>query len=156
MTNFDPNFQVVSLDQAPAGALVIFENAPAFVGINPAAGPRGNVLALYQSSSGQFVHRYTDTVPGPLVLVPDQEMIVIRPTLHTFTLDVDLTPASSQLFVDQGEKFVVVVIPSGNQYRLLSLNSGRLIGASTSQKDAFTSWEAGIKSLGEFVSILKI
>jgi hypothetical protein len=156
MTNFDPNFQVVSLDQTPAGALVIFDGVPAFVGINPAAGPRGNILAQYESSSGQFIFRYTDAVPGPRVLVPDQAMVVIRPKLDSFTLDVNLAPPSSQLFIDQGERFIVVNIPTGNQYRLLSLNSGILASASTSQKDAFTSWEVGVESLGEFVSVLKI
>ena len=156
MTHFHPEFKVVSLDQASPGALVIFDGTPAFVGINPAAGAQVKVLAQYQSSSGQFVYRYSDSQPAPRVLVPDQEMIVVRPKLDTFTVDVNLGPPSSQLFVDQSERFVVVSIPSANQYRVLSLNSGHLISASTSQKDAFTSWEIGLKSLGQFVPVLSI
>jgi hypothetical protein len=154
MANFDPDFQVVPLDQAPLASLVIFEGAPAFVGINPAQGARVNVLAQYQRSSGHFVYRYSDSVPR--VVLPDQKLVVVRPKLETFAVDVNLAPQSSQLFIDQSERFVVVAIPSANLFRLLSLNSGHLITSSTSQKDAFTAWEAGVISLGRFIPLLTI
>jgi hypothetical protein len=154
MTNFDPEFQVVSLDQAPLASLVIFDGAPAFVGINPSPGAQVKVLAQYQSTSGQFVYRYSDSVPR--VLLPDQEFVVIRPNLEAFTIDANLAPQSSQLFIDQAERFVVVAIPGANLFRLLSLNSGHLNTSSTSQKDAFTAWEAGVISLGQFIPLLTI
>jgi len=155
MTTFDPSFQVVTLDQAPVGALVIFESAPAFVAVNPSAPSVVKSIVKYDKAARQFVYRYFEA-GVPRVLLPDQDKLVTRPKLKSFALDVNLAPPSDQLFVDQSERFIVVSIPTGNQTRLLSLVSGHLVMPTTTQKDAFSAWEIVIASRGEILPLLAI
>jgi hypothetical protein len=156
MPNFEPKFAVKTLDQVSPGAMVIYDHAVAFAGINRSApAPQQLVtLAVYDAANKKFSYRYFDSTQ-PTVLVPTGDSI-LRPKLDTFAVDVGIEPVSDQLFIAE-ETYIVVQLPlAANQYRLLSLNTGSLVTARFSQMNGFTSWEAGVMSLGAFVPLLKI
>lgn len=155
MRKVEPQFAVKALNDVSAGALVIFHHAVAFAGINRSALATQQIvtLAAHDARIGRFVYRYFDSAP-PSVLVPTGE-VVIRPNLHSFTPDVSLQPASTPLFYSD-EPYLVVQLPTASEFRLLGLNTGVLVSARQTQMDAFTSWEVGVMSLGEFLPLLQI
>jgi hypothetical protein len=154
MRKMEPQFEVKALNDVSAGALVIFHHAVAFAAINRSASATQPIvtLAAHDARNGQFVYRYFDSAP-PTVLVPTGE-VVIRPNLHSFAPDVNLQPASTSLFY-KDEPYLVVQLPIA-EFRLLGLNTGALVSARQTQMDAFTAWEIGVMSLGEFLPLLKI
>ena len=151
MRKLEPQIAVKALNDVPHGALVLFQHAIAFAAFNPSA--RVVTLAAHDAPNGRFVYRYFDSAP-PTVLVPTGE-VVIRPNLHSFAPDVNLQPASTSLFY-KDEPYLVVQLPIASDFRLLGLNTGALVSARQTQMDAFTAWEVGVMSLGEFLPLLKI
>lgn len=148
MSSFEPSFQVTDLGSplAVPGTLVICDGgAAAFVGIDQGQ----KFLAKFVASSGFELYH-----PGPeqLAFVED---VIIRPSFKSFTENVPLAPGASQLFVDGGERFIVVS-PQNGSVRLLSIVSGQLSRSSTSKKSAFASWAIGAVSRGQFLPILEV
>jgi hypothetical protein len=153
VTKFEPSFAIVPLQQVSPGAAVIFQHALAFVGTNPSVQPLAMSLAVYDPQQGKFVYRYFNA-GQPNVLVPTGQ-IIIRPALHTLTENVSLRPASNQLFHEK-DTHIVAEIPGTTDIVILSLTNGSLLRPTASNMDAFTSWEVGIESLGDFVTLLKV
>jgi hypothetical protein len=156
MPKFEPQFEVKPLSQVSPGALVIFQHAIAFAAINRSAPAmqQAVTLAAHDVANNRFTYRYFDSVQ-PNVLVPGGGEVVIRPKLDSLTADVSVQPASTQLFYKDAP-YLVVQLLAGNDFRLLNLTDGSLVTSRVSHMDAFTSWEAGVMSLGEFLPLLKI
>jgi len=153
MPKFDPGFAVKALNDVSPGALVIFNHGVAFAGINPSASVKLITLAAYDASSTHFVYRYFDA-GQPNVLIPGGGEIVIRPKLDSFTPNVSLQ-ASANLFYSDAP-YVIVKISNAGELRLLNLQNGSFVGIAHAAMDAFTSWEAGVMSSGQFISLFKV
>lgn len=154
MPKFEPQITIGDLQGVVPGSLVIFENQIAFAGINPSAPAHIVTLAAHDPQQHKFVYRYFDGAQ-PQILAPGGELI-IKPSLKTFTANLTIEPATTNLFFKDGESFIVVHIPTTPDVRLLSLNSGSLLSPRFSQMDAFTSWEAGVTSSGEFLPLFQV
>jgi len=153
MPKFEPPFAIKPLQQVSPGQPVVFQGVLAFACVNRSAPAAIVTLAAYDAQRGQFVYRYFDGVQ-PNVVVPTGE-IIIRPNLSTLTENVPVQPATTKLFFAD-EPLIVVQLPSVPDVRLLSLKDGALVTARSYQMDAFESWEIGVVSLGQFVSLLKV
>jgi hypothetical protein len=110
-------------------------------------------LATYDAKSTRFVYRYFEA-GQPSVLIPGGGEVVIRPKLDSFTPNVSLQ-ASANLFCSDAP-YIIVDIPSAGELRLLNLQNGSLVRITSAVMDAFTSWEAGVMSSGQFVSLFKV
>jgi hypothetical protein len=71
------------------------------------------------------------------------------------TENASLRPASNQLFYEK-DAYVVVEISGTPDIVILNLTNGSLVRPISSNMDAFTSWEIGVESLGDFVTLLKV
>ena len=156
MPKFEPSFAIKSLRQVSPGALVIFQQAAAFVCIDRSAqhGSQGEpALAVYDVEQLKFVLRYFDA--GRLdVLLPGGELI-IKPDLHTLTANVSVQEASEKLF--QGDDtYIAVEVPATAEVSLLSLTTGAFVRPTVTSMRAFDSWQIGVMSMGDFVPLLNI
>jgi hypothetical protein len=156
MPKFEPSFVVKALNQVSPGAMVLYNHAIAFAGVNRSApvNQRAVTLAIYETApTSRFVYRYFET-GEPNVLVPGGGEVIFRPKLDTFTENVALQPSPKLFFGDA--PYLVVELPRASEFRLLNLKDGSLVQATVHAMDAFASWEAGVMSLNEFVPLLKI
>jgi hypothetical protein len=151
MPTYEPKFTITPLQNVRAGTPVIFQQKAAFAGVNPDAGVV--TLAVHDAQQGKFVYRYFNGIQ-PNVIMPTGE-IIVRPNMYALTESVNIRPPSANLFIAD-EPAIAVHIPSNDEVRLLGLDSGSLVCPGGTQFDAFTSWEVGVMSLGEFVLLLKI
>ena len=154
---FEPQFAIASLQNVAAGMPVIYQQGFAFTGVNPNAPQRPITLAVHDAQQRKFIYRYFDGAQ-PNVLVPTTEDdSIIKPDLYKLSEDVNIHPASHQLFMgDDDQPYIVVELPGANQSRLLGLYDGAFVTPRVTQMRAFSSWEIGVMSLGEFVLLLKI
>ena len=157
MPKFEPSFAIKPLQQVSPAALVIFQQAAAFVGINrsgQATAQRVPVaLAVYEVEQLKFIYRYFDA-GQPDVLVPTGELI-IKPNFHTLNDNAAVQPASDKLFHGD-DTYIAVEIPGTGELRLLSLTNGSLVRPTVTNMRAFESWEVGVISMGDFVPLLKL
>lgn len=157
MPKFEPKFVVKSLQDVAPGTPIIFQRTLAIAALNRSAQAAGQqvlvILALHDANQSKFVYRYFDGAQ-PNVLVPTGE-IICRPNLYKHTQDVSIQPATNKLFLHGDDTYIVVETPN-NDVRLLNLGNGSLVRPTVTSTDAFDSWELGVVSMGEFVSLLKI